>query len=32
MSLIQLKINTTGAQAEQLGDALIESGAVSVTF
>ena len=32
MPWIQLKINTTGAQAEQLGDALIESGAVSVTF
>ncbi|MGG2141157.1 50S ribosomal protein L11 methyltransferase [Symbiopectobacterium sp. RP] len=32
MPWIQLKINTTGEQAEQLGDALIESGAVSVTF
>lgn len=32
MPWIQLKINTTGAQAEELGDALIESGAVSVTF
>lgn len=27
-----MKINTTGAQAEELGDALIENGAVSVTF
>ena len=32
MPWIQLKINTTGATAEELGDALIESGAVSVTF
>lgn len=32
MPWIQLKINTTVAQAEQLGDVLIESGAVSVTF
>jgi ribosomal protein L11 methyltransferase len=27
-----MKINTTGDQAEELGDALIENGAVSVTF
>lgn len=27
-----MKINTTGAQAEELGDALMENGAVSVTF
>lgn len=32
MPWIQLKINTTGQHAEDLGDALIESGAVSVTF
>ncbi|NIF60000.1 50S ribosomal protein L11 methyltransferase [Enterobacter sp. Ap-916] len=32
MPWIQLKINTTGGNAESLGDALIESGAVSVTF
>ncbi|MCL2898138.1 50S ribosomal protein L11 methyltransferase [Brenneria tiliae] len=32
MPWIQLKINTSGSHAEQLGDALIESGAVSVTF
>ncbi|QDX31666.1 50S ribosomal protein L11 methyltransferase [Dickeya poaceiphila] len=32
MPWIQLKINTSGAHAEQLGDALSESGAVSVTF
>jgi ribosomal protein L11 methyltransferase len=32
MPWIQLKINTTGQDAEQLGDALMESGAVSVTF
>ncbi|MBS0849554.1 50S ribosomal protein L11 methyltransferase [Citrobacter sp. JGM124] len=32
MPWIQLKINTTGENAEELGDALIESGAVSVTF
>lgn len=32
MPWIQLKINTTGANAEELGDALMESGAVSVTF
>jgi ribosomal protein L11 methyltransferase len=29
---IQLKINASGAQAEQIGDALIECGSVSVTF
>ncbi|KQN60744.1 ribosomal protein L11 methyltransferase [Serratia sp. Leaf51] len=32
MPWIQLKINTTGNDAETLSDALIESGAVSVTF
>ncbi|MDN4625762.1 50S ribosomal protein L11 methyltransferase [Erwinia sp. DT-104] len=32
MPWIQMKINTTGDQAEELGDALIENGAVSVTF
>lgn len=32
MPWIQMKINTRGAQAEELGDALIENGAVSVTF
>ena len=32
MPWIQLKINTSGGNAEELGDALIESGAVSVTF
>lgn len=32
MPWIQLKINTSGSQAEELGDALIESGSVSVTF
>jgi ribosomal protein L11 methyltransferase len=32
MPWIQLKINTTGQDAETLSDALIESGAVSVTF
>lgn len=32
MPWIQLKINTSGANAEELGDALMESGAVSVTF
>ncbi|MFP1806622.1 50S ribosomal protein L11 methyltransferase [Lonsdalea quercina] len=32
MPWIQLKINTSGAHAEPLGDALVESGAVSVTF
>lgn len=32
MPWIQLKLNTTGNQAESLGDALIDSGAVSVTF
>ncbi|MEQ9849587.1 50S ribosomal protein L11 methyltransferase [Pectobacterium brasiliense] len=32
MPWIQLKINTSGNVAEQLGDAMMESGAVSVTF
>ncbi|QWA11764.1 50S ribosomal protein L11 methyltransferase [Sodalis ligni] len=32
MPWIQLKINTTGADAETLSDALMEYGAVSVTF
>lgn len=32
MPWIQIKINTTGNQAESLSDALMESGAVSVTF
>ncbi|MFC3394059.1 50S ribosomal protein L11 methyltransferase [Brenneria rubrifaciens] len=32
MPWIQLKINTSGNHAEQLGDTLVESGAVSVTF
>ncbi|NHB89962.1 50S ribosomal protein L11 methyltransferase [Photorhabdus tasmaniensis] len=32
MPWIQLRLNTTGAQAESLGDNLMESGAVSVTF
>src|SRR5476649_897396 len=32
MPWIQLKINTTGNDAETLSDALIDSGAVSVTF
>ncbi|MBN3261732.1 50S ribosomal protein L11 methyltransferase [Pectobacterium brasiliense] len=32
MPWIQLKINTSGKVAEQLGDTMIESGAVSVTF
>ena len=32
MPWIQLKINTTGKHAETIGDALIESGSVSVTF
>ncbi|MCX8958599.1 50S ribosomal protein L11 methyltransferase [Erwinia psidii] len=32
MPWIQMKINTTGVQAEELGDALIEHGAVSITF
>ena len=31
-ALIQLKLNTTGSRAEDLSDALVESGAVSVTF
>ncbi|MDX7998951.1 50S ribosomal protein L11 methyltransferase [Xenorhabdus sp. Reich] len=32
MPWIQLRLNTTGQQAEALGDELVESGAVSVTF
>ncbi|PIJ48128.1 ribosomal protein L11 methyltransferase [Erwinia sp. OLTSP20] len=32
MPWIQMRINTTGTQAETLGDALLEQGAVSVTF
>ncbi|MFP9462081.1 50S ribosomal protein L11 methyltransferase [Pectobacterium brasiliense] len=32
MPWIQLKINTSGNVAEQLGDVMMESGAVSVTF
>lgn len=32
MPWIQMKMNTSGAQAEELGDALIDNGAVSVTF
>ena len=32
MPWIQLKLNTTGSRAEDLSDALVESGAVSVTF
>ncbi|MEQ9914317.1 50S ribosomal protein L11 methyltransferase [Pectobacterium polaris] len=32
MPWIQLKINTSGKVAEQLGDVMMESGAVSVTF
>lgn len=32
MPWIQLKMNTTGVDAEALGDALLESGAVSITF
>ncbi|WP_369834863.1 hypothetical protein [Cronobacter sakazakii] len=32
MPWIQLKKNTTGANAEEISDALMESGAVSVTF
>ncbi|WP_130832154.1 50S ribosomal protein L11 methyltransferase [[Erwinia] mediterraneensis] len=32
MPWIQIKINTEGRHAEELGDALIETGAVSVTF
>lgn len=32
MPWIQLRLNSTGQQAEALGDELIESGAVSVTF
>lgn len=32
MPWIQLKLNTTGANAEELSDALMEAGAVSITF
>lgn len=32
MPWIQLKLNTTGAQAEVIGDVLMESGSVSITF
>ncbi len=32
MPWIQLKLNTTGAHAEELSDALMEAGAVSITF
>ncbi|MGL4926359.1 MAG: 50S ribosomal protein L11 methyltransferase [Plesiomonas shigelloides] len=32
MPWIQLKLNTTGAQAEAIGDVLMESGSVSITF
>jgi ribosomal protein L11 methyltransferase len=32
MPWIQLKLNTTGAHAEDLSDALMEAGAVSITF
>lgn len=32
MPCIQLKLNTTGANAEDLSDALMEAGAVSITF
>ncbi|MGV3345326.1 50S ribosomal protein L11 methyltransferase [Enterobacteriaceae bacterium LUAb1] len=32
MPWIQMKINTTGTYAEELGDLLMENGAVSVTF
>ncbi|MDR0806581.1 MAG: 50S ribosomal protein L11 methyltransferase [Enterobacteriaceae bacterium] len=32
MPWIQLKLNTSGDKAEEIGDALVESGAVSVTF
>lgn len=28
----QLKLNTTGANAEDLSDALMETGSVSITF
>ena len=31
MPWIQLKLNTTGANAEDLSDALMEAGAVSIT-
>ncbi|MGL4269798.1 MAG: 50S ribosomal protein L11 methyltransferase [Plesiomonas sp.] len=32
MPWIQLKLNTSGAQAEAIGDVLMDSGAVSITF
>ena len=32
MPWIQLKLNTTGANAEDLSDALMEAGSVSITF
>ena len=32
MPWIQLKLNTTGAHAEELSDALMEAGSVSITF
>ncbi|MGQ7789150.1 hypothetical protein ACULNC_01920 [Shigella flexneri] len=32
MPWIQLKLNTTGANAENFSDALMEAGAVSITF
>ncbi|MGL5783405.1 MAG: 50S ribosomal protein L11 methyltransferase [Plesiomonas shigelloides] len=32
MPWIQLKLNTTGTQAEAIGDVLMESGSVSITF
>lgn len=32
MHWIQLKLNTSGDKAEDIGDALVESGSVSVTF
>ena len=32
MPWIQLKLNTTGANAEELSDALMEAGSVSITF
>lgn len=32
MPWIQLKLNTTGTNAEELSDALMEAGSVSITF
>lgn len=32
MPWIQLKLNTTGANAEELSDALMEAASVSITF